>query len=178
MESQLDHRNKLSALNEMGFKISLRLINIGLYGFEEIPISIKYKDVVNYIDTQLFEVNENTDDFVSLLCTTNFDDFEKTLSKLLEKDTSNLLIQKRKWRVLFLKELLENINPDPLQGLLEMLEFWTFMGDPLDSPHRYPSEKTKKDYFSKKNYEKLLKQNQNWLKEEINRIIKEEKIND
>lgn len=168
--------NKLSFLKNMGFKISWKLINIGLFGDDEIPVSLTYNDVLEYLDSLLTDINEQTDNIIALIC--EKDDgakFDRFLKELANEDDSNIAIQKRKWRAYLLKKLIDNISEDCLQGLLELIEFWISMGRPDDCPQTFPSSDNKEsvqDYFTQASYEFNVNKNREWLNQEILSIVK------
>lgn len=157
----------------MGFKISWKLIIIGLFGDDEIPPSITHSDVVEYLDSLLIDINEQTDNIITLICEKdNSAEFDSVLKKLASEDTSDIAIQNRKWRACLLKILIENISKDCLQGLLELMEFWVSMGIPTDCPQTFPSnKKSVQDYFTQASYEFNVNNNQEWLNEEILSIV-------
>lgn len=167
--------NKLFNLKKMGFKISWNLIAMGVYGNDEIPPTITHIDVIDYLDSLLIDINEQTDNIISLVC--EKDDcvkFNRLLKKLANEDSANIAVQKRKWRACLLKNLIDNISKDYLQGLLELLTFWTSMGMPNDCPQKIPSkndEKEIQEYFTKESYKLILDENRMWLNYEIKNII-------
>ena len=162
----------------MGFKISWKLIAVGLFGNDEIPPSITRFDVVEYLDSLLTSINKQTDDIIMLIC--EKDDsakFDRILRELAREDASDIVIQKRKWRACLLKGLIDNINEDCLQGLLELMDFWVSMGKSADCPQFFPSSDNKnagQDYFTQASYKFNLNKNRQWLDEEILSIIKSE----
>lgn len=168
--------NKLCVLKNLGFKISWNLIAIGLYGNGEISPSITHLDVVDYLDGLLTDIDEQTDNIIALICEKeDFTKFDRLLKELASEDDSNIAIQKRKWRVCLLKNLLDNINEDSLQGLLELMEFWVSMGKPDNCPQTFPNSDNKKsiqEYFTQASYEFNLNKNREWLNEEIQSIVK------
>lgn len=165
--------NKLNQLKNMGFKIPWKLISIGLHGCDRIPVLLCLDEILEYFDSLLIKVDEQTDDIISLIC--EKDDpmkFDSLLKKFADKDESATEVQIRKWRVYMLNNLLENISEDFLQGLLELMEFWVTMGESDDCPLIFPTIKMiKKDYFSKESYEFLVERNYKWLNQEISDII-------
>ena len=167
--------NKLFDLKKMGFKISWNLIAMGVYGNDEIPPTITHIDVIDYLDNLLIDINEQTDNIISLVC--EKDDcvkFDRLLKKLADEDSANIAVQKRKWRACLLKNLIDNISKDYLQGLLELLTFWASMGMPNDCPQKIPSENDEKEiqeYFTKESYKLILDENRMWLNYEIKNII-------
>lgn len=168
--------NKLNILKNMGFKISWKLINIGLFGNDEIPSVLTHNDVVEYLDSLLTDINEQTDDIITLICEKdNSTEFDSVLKEFATKDASDIAIQKRKWRACLLRILIDNISKDCLQGLLELIEFWVSMGKPDDCPQTFPSSDNKEsvqDYFTQASYEFNVNKNREWLNEEILSIVK------
>ena len=51
----------------MGFKITWKLIGIGLYGDNEIPVSINHDDVLEYLYEILSESGEHTENAFDLI---------------------------------------------------------------------------------------------------------------
>lgn len=167
--------NNLYIINSMGFKISWKLISIGLYGNDEIPVSLTYDDVLKYLDSLLTDIDEQTDNIIALVCEKeDSTKFDKLLKDLANNDKSNIVIEKRKWRACLLKKLIDNINEDCLQGLLELMDFWVSMGKPDNCPQTFPStdNKSVQDYFTQASYEFNLNKNLEWLNEEIQIIVK------
>lgn len=168
--------NKLYILKNMGFRISWKLIAIGVFGNGEILPSITLSDVVDFLDDSLRDINEQTDNIIKLICEKDDSiEFYNILKKLAKEDTADIIIQKRKWRACLLKIMIDNINDDYLQGLLELIEFWVSMGKPNDCPQIFPSKDNKKsvqNYFTQASYELNLNKNKEWLKKEILNIVK------
>ena len=166
--------NKLKTLKSLGFQIPWKLMSIGLYGLCEIPALLTRDELLDYLDSLLEHMDEQTDNIVSLICESdNYMKFDKLLKKFAENDESDVEIQKRKWRVYLLKTLLDHISQDSLQGLLELMEFWMSMGNPKDSPHMFPEGDSAavQRYFTESTYHFLVHRNRDWLNKEISEII-------
>lgn len=174
-----DHAmNILCNFKKLGFKVSWNLIAIGVYGYDEIPPSITYLDVVDYLEGMLTYIDEQTDNIIALICVKDdYIEFDKLLKKLASKDNSNIAVQKRKWRAYLLENLMNNINEDSLQGQLQLMEFWMKMDKPNNCPQNFPnrSRKSIEKYFNQGSYELNLNNNREWLKKEIQSIIELEK---
>ena len=170
--------NKLCALKELGFKIPWKLIEVGLYGDSEIPPLLTYLEVEDYLDSLLTDNDEQTDNIITLICEKeDHAEFDKILKKLASEDASNTVVQKRKWRVYLLKNIIDNISKDSLQGLLELMEFWVSMGKPENCPQAFPNSDNKKaiqEYFTQASYEFYLNKNREWMNKEIQSIVKSE----
>ena len=90
------------------------------------------------------------------------------------KDAADIVIQKSKWRACLLKNVIDNISADCLQGLLELMEFWTSMGMLDVCPQTFPNRDSKEsiqNYFTQASYEYNLSINREWLSEEIQSIV-------
>ena len=167
--------NKLYILKSMGFKVTWKLMTMGLFGNNGIPPLITRADVVEYLDGLLTDINEQTDEIILLIC--EKDDsakFDNIMKALAMKDAADIVIQKRKWRACLLKNVIDNISADCLQGLLELMEFWTSMGMPDDCPQTFPNRDSKEsiqNYFTQASYEYNLSINREWLSEEIQSIV-------
>lgn len=171
--------NKLIILQNLGFKITWKLIYIGLFGLYKIPSILTRDEVFDYLDGLLINIDEQSDNIITLICEKdNTRVADKLFKKYADNDKSNSTLQMRKWRAYLLKTLLDNISHDYLQGLLELIEFWISMGKPEDCPHVFPKSKDDKlihDYFTPSMYTFLINRNRVWLIEEIERIIELEK---
>lgn len=163
--------NKLQKIESMGLKVSWNTINIGLYGYDKIPVLLTYDEVINYLDSLLTKVTTQTDDIITLMCEKdNSIEFDKLLKKFAVNEKNNFLIEIRKWRAYLLKNLLDNISSDYFQGVLELMEFWTSMGISDYCPNVFPSNNDKavlENYFSKSSFDFLIKSNYEWLNQEI-----------
>ena len=150
-------------------------MSMGLFGNNEIPPLITRADVVEYLDGLLTDINEQTDGIILLICEKdNSAKFDNIMKALAKKDAADIVIQKRKWRAYLLKSVIDNISADCLQGLLELMEFWTSMGMPDDCPQTFPNRDSKEsiqNYFTQTSYEYNLSINRKWLSEEIQSIV-------
>lgn len=80
--------NKLSILKNLGFKITWKLIMIGLYGHKEIPILLSYDVVFQYLLENLNYITTETDDIIFLIVEKdNYSEFDKILINLEKKMT-------------------------------------------------------------------------------------------
>ena len=75
--------NKLDALEKLGFKISWKLVCLGLFGDAEIPPVLTRGEVIAYLTDSLIDVGGQIDDIVRLICEENEDLLTKA-KKLLK----------------------------------------------------------------------------------------------
>ena len=79
-----------------------------------------------------------------------------------------------------LEEVLENLPPDPLHGLMALSEFWQTFGFPADGPHEVQGREnavTPTEYYQQENLTRLLARHYAWIKEERARLRKQGIIN-
>ena len=171
--------NKLNLLESMGFKVSWKLINIGLRGHDEIPMLLNHDDVIDYLENLLSSNNKQIDDIVSLICSKdNPSEFNRRIATLASNDRTFMVLQKRKWRVYLLKNTIDNISKDYLQGILELMEFWASMGIPNDCPQTFPSSdnaQSVQEYFTQSSYKLRINENCAWACKEVCSIVELEK---
>jgi len=174
-------RNILLEVENMGFKVTWKFIDIGVYGNEWISSQMSHDELFEYFDIILEREMEKIDDIITLFCVREDDNaVDNVLRDLAEREAQNMSIELRKWRAYLLKKILDNANQDCLQGLLELMEFWLPMKDETNCPHVFPQNSDKgvstQQYFTKSMYKFLLQKNRNWLEEEIDNIINDESI--
>lgn len=162
----------------MGFSIPWKLIAVGLFGKDEIPPSITQSDTVEFLKDSLTDNDDQTENIIKLICAEDDpSEFDGILKALAEEDITDLVIQKRKWRACLLAIIIENTSKDPLQGMLELTEFWVAMGMPSDCPQAFPNsgdQKAIQHFFTKASYESSVNENRAWLSKEILSIINSE----
>lgn len=167
--------NKLKAIENMGFEITWKLISIGLFGHDLIPIQLTYDEMFDYLDGKLYAIGKKTDSVIQLICEKDdIDKINNLVCKFANKEHSEVSIQERKWRAYILKSTLDNLSSDCLQGILQLMEFWTSMGMPNDCPQEFPKkddEKSRKEYFTPSMLTILFAQNTKWLKNEMGKVI-------
>ncbi len=167
--------NTLKAIENMGFKITWKLIYFGLFGYDLIPIQLTYDEMFDYLDEKLYAVNKNTDSVIQLICEKDDNDrINSLVYKFANIECSEVSIQERKWRAYLLKSTLDNLSSDCLQAILQLMEFWTSMGMPDDCPQKFPKkldEKSREEYFTPSMLTILITQNTEWLQKEVERVI-------
>lgn len=178
MES-LSCRNLLEEVEKMGFLVTWKFINIGLYGTDKIPIQISYDEVFEYFDNLLSKNEGYIDEIIDLICEKDdkwkVDALLKSFAKL---EPTEETFEERKWRAYLLKKIIDNGYRDYLQGLLEFMEFWITMGVEEDCPHIFPeknsTDNSVQQYFTQTMYNFLRERNLEWLNKEIVQIIAKE----
>lgn len=159
--------NKLKKIESIGLKVTWKLINIGLNGDDEIPMQFSIRELSEYLNERLCYDDIESDNIIKLLL--EIDDvfsFEKILCELANSEKTDINVQKSKWKLYMLHELLYNPNQDFFQSLLDIMHFWTNIENMDICPHDFPSA----EEFNENTYKSILKINQMWLKEALMNI--------
>jgi hypothetical protein len=137
---------------------------------------IVYQYLSVLMDSQYFSLNEKdfkTQIFNILPFEFNQKNLCFYLMMLARADKSDLVIEKRKWRVIKLKQTLEDISNNSLDGSLLLHKFWTEYDDYNNMPQIICEiEKYVSDYGSEKFFQKMLLEHYKWIDHEKN-IIKQ-----
>lgn len=99
------------------------------------------------------------------------------LKHLADLGEGDPVFELRKWRLVLLEDLLENIPSDALNGLIALTEFWQSVGFPMESPHEVQgrgNEVTPYEYYQDRNLKRLLDRHRSWVQEERTAINKRE----
>lgn len=101
------------------------------------------------------------------------------LATLCEMDGSNHSIALRIWRAASLEDVLQNVESDPVYGLLRLTAFWSDWGWPSDAPASMRTGATplpEHRYHSSENLEEVVSEHRHWLKEELARLLSHKKV--
>lgn len=170
--------NMLYNIQEIGLKVTWKLIRLGLTGFNGHLELISYEELFDYLTDRL-GINESQDDnIIKIICEKeNRFSVDSLLNYLASVEKTTEDVQYRKLRVYLLEKLLRQENRTCLQGLLELIELWASFGYPGDCPHIFPDNVniSVQEYFTNTNYQIMRKKNSEWLGDEIKRIVQLEK---
>lgn len=170
--------NKLNFIEKMGFKITWKLICIGLWGTDKIPVQITYAELFDYLEKRLNNNDLWLDEIVLLICEKdNQMKIHDLLCKFADEESSDFKLQERKWRAYLFYNILDNLSDDCLQGLLQLMEFWTLIGLQNESPIDFPKSGDKlsfKNYFTSSTYKQQIIKSKDWLENEMKTIAVQE----
>lgn len=72
--------------------------------------------------------------------------------------------EERKWRLILLEAVIENLPQDPLYGILELIEFWSKWNFPSDSPIKnLKTENKSQEFYTEENYLRLRNKHLEWM---------------
>lgn len=165
--------NVLHSIEDMGFKITWKLIALGLHGFKNVSGLVSRDELFAYLVDCLGRNTMQTDNIIRLICEKENDfTIDHLLCSFATEDGSIESVQCRKWKAYILKKLLSEENDDYFQGLLSLMEFWALLGGIENCPHDFP-DNTKisvQDYFTEAKYKDFLEKNCVWLENEVRHI--------
>lgn len=92
------------------------------------------------------------------------------LQKMCESKSLDIQRAKRIWRAVALEDVLTNLDSDPLYGLIKLSGFWASWEWPADAPPSMLSGAKplpEHDYHSASNYDHVIREHAQWLKDEL-----------
>lgn len=92
------------------------------------------------------------------------------LHKLCKTESADIQQAQRIWRAFALEDTLYHLDQEPVYGLIKLSEFWMNWGWPTDAPAcMVNSSQTKisQDYHSVSNYERIIREHETWLDNEL-----------
>ena len=144
---------------------------IALKGLDEVPTILSYDECIDWIYERLENPGPETETMIQLIIEKDDpEQFMTILSAMAENELSDWSVQKRKWRVWLLHNMIENLPQDPTDGIATILEFWLSLGDPVDRPIQVSLQDRnwfQHFIFSKENYEKVKKDHIEWISKEL-----------
>ena len=99
------------------------------------------------------------------------------LLPLSELDGRDPEIELRKWRVVLLEQVLEEMPQEALYGLMALTEFWLSFGFPSDSPHDVQGRGntiSPSEYYQQDNLDRLVARHRAWIENERTALRKQE----
>jgi hypothetical protein len=181
MESQLC-LDVIQKLKLIGFSINWTLLKIGYEGETFLPPQLSINDICQYAENLIENMNFGYELIVGLIIAKeDKDDFIRILETLSKTECVDYSVQERKWRVYLVKNILDTLPVDYLNGLLELTELWVSLGLPEDCPNIIQSRNnsyTPQEYYTQSMYETNIIQNRQWIYDEIKSINLLENLQD
>ena len=164
MEDPIYH-NKLLALKDMGFSITWSLIEDGLNFSEEMGVDFDFSEMFIFLKTFLGKSATNDDEIIQIICCED-DDFslKKQLQTFANRENKDQNLNLRKWRAIMLQEKLCN----SITTLIDLYVFWLTYPMTHPIPCFYPHNSA--EFFSKK-IETVIREQKEWLRDEVEEII-------
>ena len=160
---------------ENGLEITWTGLGIGISGQGNIGPKITVADIERYT-TDLLTQNIDQSEEVVLLGACRHITFEEVnmiLEKLSERENRENAIETRKWRVLYVKKYLCQIEKlDYVIGLVGFDEMQTLLATPDDMPYKPQSGSgfSVEDYYREEMFHHIIERHLIWINDEINQI--------
>jgi len=160
-------KNALKALADNNIPINWGTLLVGWRGLKTFFPQISAPDVIQFA-IQKLETEASVPEQVLRLASLYETDTHEvgsllfSLSKSVPYDHD---IEERKWRLVMLIDLLQHLPDDPMNGTLELVDFWSSWGFPKGSPI---SEININKYSDRQSFEKLRADLELWINREKN----------
>lgn len=168
---------ELEQFRENKLGLNWTTIIIGWYGPGKFGRQLKEKDIIDYA-VNLIINDENQKQEVLLLASYNEKDcceIEELLKKLANEEEVNKEVEEKKWEVILLMNLLKGLSDRPIDGLIELTDFWEKFDYPEYSPHVVQGVRNNispSEYYTKENYHDLVNMHQQWIERQLEEINK------
>lgn len=166
--------SNLEKLREKGIKIDWATVLVGWDRFLADVPQLTTSEVIQYATNFLASSPENDSQaLLTIVISTEEDEalIRKALHQLVQEDHSSEKVAQRKWRVLVLSELRENIESlGATHGLIKLTEFWDRYGFPKDMPHVVQGREnaiSPQQYYTIENFKKTLERHDVWIQTEV-----------
>ena len=123
--------NRLERIESLGYKVTWRLIVIGLFGESHFAKLLTRSEVYDYLQNQLHEITDTTDKVIELLTWWDEEQSEQLLNTYANTEGADTNLQYRKWRYLLLSETLDSIKQKGVEASFELYEFWGYFDLPV-----------------------------------------------
>lgn len=158
------------------FKVNWMTISIGFGGIPSDDHPVSYSDIEDFATSRLLSSCSKLEEskIVSLLSLSDSDYNNGTISSIIdslsETSLANDRIEKRKWRFVALKNLLDDISQDPLYIYLGLMEFWSGYNFPDDTPDIIKQIGNAPVSYTDEFAKTLIEQHKEWIDTELERI--------
>lgn len=141
----------------------------------EFPPLVSPSEIATYAGKRLETTNDATEqNLISRLLSPDLgaqsrEAIKETLKSLSDLEFRNPTVELRKWRIILLEELLNNMPQDPIYAVMSLTEFWQSFGFPADSPHEVQGRQnnlTPTQYYQNENLSRLICLNWSWARGE------------
>jgi hypothetical protein len=162
---------KINDFLEKEFEITWTLLNLGYDKNSKFKNLIAGQDIIDFAINKIKDTAESID--IALLAGAHAMDAEEIselLKKMSDNEEADVNTEFRKWRVIYVLKNLPSIKTEYIQGLIELGDIWAALDFPDDSPHVFQGRNNciaPSDYYTQKNYIKLLKKHRKWIEKEI-----------
>ena len=175
--------NSLFYFEEIGLKITWKLIFLGLSGTRSVE-KLQTYELIEYISKKLDNPQHISESTINLLIQIiiNEPDQQQLLQiikKCADTESSDIIIQERKWRLLGLIRLMKSNDKDSvISRFFDLYDFWSEWSTDSGIPFTYSND----PHITQQNLsdcKEIVDRNLQWIQDEIVNIVSIEfSIND
>jgi hypothetical protein len=164
--------NYLTTIQKAGMIVRWGTVLIGRWGPGEFGRLVEPEDIVSFAIDNISDEPTSYDEDVLILAgltPAEYDEVDEYLRRIANHEKFDCDRELRKWRLLLLKQALDDLADDPLYGPIRLTEFGAKFDYPADSPHTVQGRGNKiepKNYYTRKNFDELRKSHYRWLEDE------------
>ena len=165
--------SKLNLLEKLQW-LDWGTLYIGAKGLPD--VTVDPADISDYACSQINEVDEANDVFISIAelayCDAISDETLKHLERLAEWDNIDIHLSVRKWRLVAFMKILNDLNDDYIYALLDLNSFWNQWegSDTPDVVQGVGNNMNPSEFYSLDNFKEVMLKNKKWIDDEINAI--------
>ena len=157
----------------MKLELTWEIIRLGWIGPGDFLRQLSIEDINKFAEYHIIETTGEQLRLLSELCITkNEDEISNILYSLAPKISNEAL---RGWRMILLKETLDNLPDDPLNGLIALTDFWAKFRHPTDSPHIIQgviNNIPPVEYYTPANFKNIISKHKSWIENELMKLQK------
>ena len=166
------NNNYLSLFKKNKLDINIKTLLIGLHGPGKMGACISARDVTEWAMDQYLG-GKAAMEKRAFSDPKNLSDIYQELAHLSEND-ENLNEDEKKWVLVLLKNLLENLPNNPTEGLCDLQGFWAELDYPPYRPAIIQGVDIKlnpNDYYTTSTYELAIKNHHTWAEKMHNKLM-------
>lgn len=166
---------KVDDFKKYNFKVTWKAFYQGFKSDSILSNQIQPKEIIDYA-ISLLEAGESNEEVCDLAAAheDNIEDVDKLLYNLSKNEKSNLELEFRKLRVIFVSKKLKEKDDNLINGIMSLGDIWIELNYPEDSPHVFQGREntiSPELYFTQENYDRLYDAHKSWISNEIAYII-------
>ena len=166
--------NNLQKISLCGFRINWGTVLVGWEGPGEFGRLVSNREIIEYACDQIDKCQKSQYEFILEIASIDCKDdkeasdlIEKSLSEIVKVSECDLLFERRKWRIILLKDLFGRLPEDPLNAILEVGEFWHHnFKSPLMMGEKGNNFDPLENFRKTKDYAEMINRVKEWLDKE------------
>lgn len=174
MKNQLK-QSFIKRLKAKNIPVTWDFLLLGFIGPGVLPAQLSADEIVDYALQTIME--GSTNNLVEYIAYSEVGELQFIESKLrilsAQESEKSKADDFKKWELLLLEDLLQNLPEDSITGLTELTSFWSQLDFPSESPHKIQGRNnslTPEDYYTKENYQQLIKKHIQWMQQTEQRL--------